>query len=171
MNESNTRILIQNSGLILLWPFFTRYFEQLQLVTNGAFVSHEARNRAVYLLQYLVINEIDFPEYELVLNKQLVGIPMEEPLLPIDALTQDEIALAESLLNGFRANWEKVASSTIMAIQETFLYREGLLDIQNDKSILAIEKRGVDILVSTIPWNFSLIKLPWMQQPLYIDWL
>jgi hypothetical protein len=171
MDENQINISINNSGLILLWPFFTQFFEKLELLKEGAFINSEARNRAVYLLQYLACYDVDFPEHQLVLNKQLVGMFVEEPLLTIAPLTPVEKELAESLLRAFKTNWDKVQGSTIEALQVTFFQREGFLEIGNDKSTLQIGKKGVDALVSTIPWNFSLIKLPWMQQPLHIQWL
>ncbi|WP_431217983.1 contractile injection system tape measure protein [Puia sp. P3] len=35
-----------------------------------------------------------------------------------------------------------------------------------------IEKHAVDILVRTypFPWNMSIIKLPWLQQAIHLDW-
>lgn len=157
--------------MILLWPFLTRYFEQLQLIENGEFVNDTSKNRAFFLLQYLVYNRIDFPEYELVLNKLLVGFTLENYLSPISEVTKDETDVSISLLNGFILNWDNVKDSSIEAIQETFFQREGLLKIKKERIELAIGRTGVDILLNSLPWNISLIKHPRMQKPIYIEWI
>jgi hypothetical protein len=171
IDDRDPEIRIYNSGLILLWPFFTRFFEELALIKNGEFANEESRNRAVFLLQQLVFNQIDFPEYDLTLNKLMVGLPLEGHLSPIAELTKDEKDLSISLLNGFMSNWDKVKNSSIAGVQETFLQREGILKIKKESIVLVIEKKGVDVLLNSLPWNISIIKLTWMEKPIYVEWI
>ena len=170
-DRSGTEVQVYNAGLILYWPFLTRLFEILSFVENGSFVDNESRTRAVYLLQYLASNRIDFPENQLVLNKLLVGMDIQEILSPIIELTEDEMASAVSLQNGLINNWEKVKNSTPEGIQETFVQREGVLRFDADKITLVVDKHGVDVLVESLPWNISLIKLSWMKKPIYVEWI
>jgi hypothetical protein len=169
--EALVGVKVYNAGLVLFWPFLTRLFEHLSFVKNGEFVNSEFKNRAVYILQYLVFNESEFPEYELVLNKILAGMLPEDHLNPFIELTEEEKNMANSLLNGLINNWEKVKSSTPEGVQETFLQREGMLRFKGDEIMLEVEKKGVDILVKSIPWNISLIKLPWMKKPMHVEWV
>ena len=169
--DEGIEVKISNAGLILFWPFLTRLFERLSLVKDGAFINRESMNRAVYIIQYLVYNEIDFPEYKLVLNKLLVGMPTQEHLVPFITISVEEKELAHSLFNGLINNWEKVKNSSQEGIQETFIQREGILRFGKDKVSLVVEKKGVDILLNSIPWNISLIKLSWMKKPIYVDWI
>tara|TARA_R110000744_G_scaffold297796_1_gene407542 strand:+ start:375 stop:1508 length:1134 start_codon:yes stop_codon:yes gene_type:complete len=170
-NDFTDEIRVNNAGLIIFWPFLTRLFEQLNLVENGLFISKSARNRAIYLLQYMVNNTTDDPEFELVLNKILVGMPISEHLDPIENLSLEEKNMTVSLINGLIANWEKVRDASPAAIQETFVQREGFLLIKEENMHLKINKKGVDVLLMSIPWNLSLIKLPWMEKPLHIEWV
>lgn len=169
--EPGGMILIQNAGLILVWPFLTRLFEHLQFVNAGEFVTPEYRNRAVYVLQYLGFSRIDFPEDQLLLNKILIGMDPAEALFPIDSLSEEEMESTRSLLNGLRSNWEKVKNSSPEGIQETFLQREGVLSLNVENVSLTVEKKGVDVLMESIPWNISLIRLPWMKKPVFVKWL
>lgn len=171
LDELGAEIRVYNSGLIIFWPFLTRYFEQLSLLQNGEFLNDISRNRSVFLLQQLVYGSVDFPEHVLPLNKLLVGLTLKRHLSQIEELTNQEKELSLSLLNGLISNWDKVKNSSIEGIRETFLQREGMLSIEKDKYVLKVEKRGVDILLSSLPWSISLIKLPWMQKPLYIEWI
>lgn len=164
------RIQINNAGLILFWPFLNQFFSRLGIVKDGSFVSEADRNRAVFLLQYLVFGSIDFDEHEMVLNKILTQFPLEEPLQHIDNLNDKEIQLADDLLAGMIKNWEKVKSSSSLAIMETFLQRKGYLTLEEGQIRLLIERKGVDVLLDSLPWSLSTIKLPWMLKPLYSQW-
>lgn len=163
------KIAINNAGMILMLPFLPQFFERVHLTENDSFVNYEAQNRAVYLLQYLVFDSIDFPEYLLPLNKLLAGLSVEEPITQINAITADEKTMCESLLLGIITNWEKVGNSTPEAIQESFFQREGILNIENINT-LTVERKGIDALMQTIPWGFHNIKLPWMEKPLEVEW-
>jgi len=171
MDETGIETYINNAGLILFWPFLTRLFEQLSLLKMSEFINAESRNRAVYILQYLVYNEINFPEYELALNKLLVGMPPDVHLEPFIELTDNEKDMTKSLLNGLISNWDKVKNSTPEGIQETFLQREGVLKFKAEEISLTVEKKGVDVLMHSIPWNLSVIKLAWMKKPLQVKWI
>lgn len=170
-DKPGVEVKIFNAGLILFWPFLTRLFEHLSLVKGGNFINEESRNRAVYVLQYLAYNRIDFPEHHLVLNKLLVGMDTQEMLFPFIELSEAEKESAESLQYGLINNWEKVKNSTPEGIQETFLQREGILRFGADKIMLQVDKKGVDVLLKSIPWNISLVKLSWMKKPIYVEWI
>lgn len=169
-NEEET-VEIHNSGLIICAVFLPQLFERLSLVTDGGFTNNESRNRAVYILQQLVFNENDFPEDELLLNKLLVGMQAEQPLVPIGELSANEIEQSENLINGLINNWEKMKNTSPEGLQETFIRRYGMLKFKSDKVLLVVEKKGYDILLQAIPWNISIIKLPWMKRPIHVDWI
>lgn len=171
INSTSHSIMINNAGLVLYWPFLTQYFEQFEMLNEGEFVDDESKNRAVYLLQYLAFNQIDFPENQLVLNKLLVGMNLDDHISPSFNLTKVEYELSEGLMYGLISNWEKVKNSSPEGIQETFMQREGILNFIEEKIELSVEKRGVDILMEFIPWDINIIKLPWMPNPMIIKWI
>jgi hypothetical protein len=169
--QEGMEIGVSNAGVVILWPFLTQLFERLSYLQNGLFKDFESKNRAVYVLQHLVYKSTEFPEYVLSLNKLLVGMQMEEHLEPFVTLTENELEMADSLLYGLINNWEKVKSSTPEGVQETFLQREGILSYGEDAVLLQVEKKGVDVLMESIPWNLSFVKLPWMAKPLNVNWI
>lgn len=172
-NDSVSEIttVVYNAGLVLVWPFLARLFESLKYTGQGMFVNDEYRNRAVYLLQFLVYNQTEYPEYEMVLNKLLTGIPAEIHLTPVEELSEEEKTMTQSLLHGMIHNWEKVRNSSPEGLQETFLQREGILTFKEEFYHLQVEKKGVDVLMQTIPWKFNTIKLMWMEKPIHVDWI
>ena len=169
MEVTNTSY-VENSGLILLSPFLKQYFERLQYMAEGVFLSEVYQNRALYLLQYLGYAHIDFPENALLLNKILVGMPLTHPVKPIATMTQDEIALSDSLLRGFISNWPGMENTTPIGVQETFLQREGIVTIDQAAYSLVVERMTLDVLMENIPWDFNLIASPWLRNPLHVTW-
>ena len=73
-------IYINNSGLILLWPFYKRLFEKIELVQENSFISPNAAHKAALILQYLVDGITEISEANLPLNKLLCGIDIFEPI-------------------------------------------------------------------------------------------
>ncbi|MBT8309073.1 MAG: hypothetical protein KJO37_01865 [Bacteroidia bacterium] len=163
-------IRVINAGLIILSPFISRYFQELDLIENEKFINEQSRNRAVYLLQYMVNNSVDHPEHLLALNKLLVGLPIESPLSPIADPTEREIEIGTSLLQAVIGHWKALKNSSTLALQETFLQREGVLTLNDHDHTLRIEKKGVDVLLSSLPWGISIVKLPWMELPIFVEW-
>lgn len=162
------RVKVSNAGLILCWPFLSVLFSRLNLSVGGV-IPLESQPRAVYLLQYLVYGHTDFPEYELVLNKILVGMKAGEHLEKVE-LEEQEKQMVMSLLNGMKSNWEKMKNASAEAIRETFLQREGTLEFGSASNILRVPKTGVDVLLDSISWNISVVKLPWMEKSLEVKW-
>lgn len=162
------QVRIANAGLILCWPFLSVLFSRLKL-SSGGIIPLESQDRAVFLLQYLAFGHCDFPEYELVLNKILVGMKSSQHLEKVE-LTSEEKNMAESLLQGMKNNWEKMKNASVEAIRETFLQREGVLEFGSASIILRVPKTGVDVLLDSISWNISVVRLPWMEKSLEVKW-
>ncbi|HSF52372.1 MAG TPA: contractile injection system tape measure protein, partial [Algoriphagus sp.] len=166
--NSGDQVRITNAGLILCWPFLSVLFSRLKL-SSGGVIPVESQARAVFLLQYLAYGHCDFPEYELVLNKVLVGMKSSQHLEKTE-LSPEEMEMAESLLKGMKSNWEKMKNATVDAIRETFLQREGVLEFGSASNVLRIQKTGVDVLLDSVSWNIAVVRLPWMEKSLEVKW-
>jgi len=164
------RVLLANSGVILCWPFLSQLFSLLEFTKENRFLSDEKQQKAALLIQFIAFGEVHFPEYELVLNKILTGIPLEKHLDRTILLEEKEKEMALTLFHGIRNNWEKMKSASVQAIRETFLQRSGYLTFEQTWLKLEVEKKGVDVLLDSIPWGLSMVKLPWMARSLEIIW-
>jgi hypothetical protein len=162
------QVKVRNAGLILCWPFLSVLFSRLGLVEEGI-IPVKNQSRAVYILQNIVFGYYDFPEYELVLNKLLIGMKSSQHLEEV-VLSDEEINLSESLIQGMKGNWDKMKTASIDAVRETFLQREGILEFGQEGYKLGIQKTGVDILLDSVSWNISMIRLPWMEKSLEVKW-
>lgn len=169
LNEGE-KIYIQNAGMVLIHPFIATFFTRVGLTESGKFTTTEAQHRASHLLQYLVNNSIETPEHEMVLNKILCGLPIEEPIINTIEITETEKETAQGLLAAVIQNWDKMKNSSVEGLQASFLQREGMLSENDEEWILKIEQRTYDLLLQTLPWGLSMIKLPWMNKPIMVEW-
>jgi len=169
--EKNVKLFIPNAGLVILHPFFGTYFTRLGLMEANSFINDEAKERAVLLLQYLATGRNKFDEYELILNKLLCGLAIEQPVAFEIELTDDEIALTAELFDVLKQRWDKVKNSTVEGIRASFIQREGALEFVEDQWNLRVEQRGYDLLLQTLPWAFGFIKTSWMNQILTVEWI
>ncbi|QMU64753.1 MAG: hypothetical protein GKR88_10940 [Flavobacteriaceae bacterium] len=164
-------LFITNAGLVLLWPFMTRFFETTGLVKDKAFTEDPAgRDRAVLLLQYLTDGLTETSEYLLPLNKILCGKHLSEPLETDIVLTEQEKEESEHLLTAVIANnsmWENLSAE---GFRQAYLQREGVLNQRDGSWWLQIEKRTYDITLEKLPWTTTVVKLPWMEHILYVEW-
>ncbi|GGC76648.1 contractile injection system tape measure protein [Undibacterium terreum] len=161
---------ISNAGLVIIAPYVQRLFNLLNITEDGHFVSDEALQRAVHLLQYAVTGEESTPEYQLMLNKLLCGAPDGLPIVRGIAMTQQERDTIEQMLTGVIAHWSAIGNTSISGLRETFLRREGNLHFQEEAWRLKIPQGSFDMLLDRLPWSFSLIKFPWMAGPLHVTW-
>ncbi len=173
--ETGMRIAIANAGLVLTAPYLPVLFERLGLIARNpegrfAWLSPEARDRAVHLLQYLAEGRCDRPEPMLALNKLLCGQPLSAPTSAGIDPTEQEREMCGSLLGAMLANWPLLKGSSVAALQETFFQRAGALVRTGEGWRVDVERKVLDILVDGVPWSFATILHPWMPEPVTVDW-
>ena len=170
IDESDS-IFIGNAGLILLWPFLNRLYDKLGLLEGKIFIDQESQQKAILLSDYLVTGNLDFKESDLILNKLICGAPLNmfvDVNMPLD---QFELDLCESLLKGVLQNWDKLNNSSIKALRDTFLIRDGVLRKSNANYDLIIKKKPFDVLLNTLPWNISMIQTSFMKNRILVEWI
>lgn len=159
---------IENAGLVLLHPFLPRLFAGLHIAAGNGILQPE---RALCLLHYLATGALKAPEYELLLPKLLCGVDLRVPVASEVGLTQAERAECTALLEAVVAHWDALGNSSADALRGTFLLRPGKLSQREDGDwLLQVESSGFDILLDRLPWATSFIKLPWMDQTLWVEW-
>ncbi|MEJ7769339.1 MAG: contractile injection system tape measure protein, partial [Chitinophagaceae bacterium] len=100
----------------------------------------------------------------------LCGFHLEDPFLPGTRLTKAEMSEADNLIESVIENWKVLKKTSIAGFRESFFQRKGILQEKDAHWILQVEKKGYDIVLNTIPWGFSLIKLPWMTKHIQVEW-
>lgn len=163
-------LYVTNCGIVLFHSFLRPFFEDLKLFKEGKFVNKKAHQRAVLLLYYLATGETRVAEFDLSLQKILCGYALEDTLPAFIKLTEREKEESEKLLNTVIDYWEPLRNTSIDGLRNTFLQREGKLVTKENGWLLTVEQKTVDILLKKLPWGFSTIRLPWMDQLLNVDW-
>nr|WP_294860581.1 contractile injection system tape measure protein [uncultured Fluviicola sp.] len=168
--NNNSNVFIDNAGLILIAPFLPRLFTMLELTETGKFKNRDAQIKAIFLTQYAVFGNREFPEYTLQLNKLLTNFKTGVPIPRKSVLTDEDKTIVDSMLEGVLQNWGRLTNTTVAGLQEGFLRREGRLEELEDTYLLTVESKGYDMLLDHVPWNFRTVKFSWMQKAIQVKW-
>ncbi|MBD2325969.1 contractile injection system tape measure protein [Alkalinema sp. FACHB-956] len=162
--------LVTQAGLVIIHPFLPQLFSHLA-ITQGNEILSEHLPRAAALLYFLATRRDRIYEYDLMLIKILLGLRPETSLLVAEGLLQPhDRSEAITLLQSVIGHWSALKNTSIEGLQTSFLQRSALLRERDRGWYLQPEKAAFDLLLKQLPWSISIIKLPWMAQPLYTEW-
>jgi len=168
--EDVQKYSVKYAGIVLLAPFLKPFFTHLNLLDGNEWKDTESTVRAVHLLRFLATGQKTSPEYSLVFEKILCGLPPDTPV-PLDiVLTDGEIAESESLLKAVITHWSALKNTSIDGLRESFIKRDGLLTRKENGWLLQVERKTLDVLLDSIPWGFSTISLVWTRDLIFVEW-
>ena len=167
---SGSGLYVNNSGLVLLSPYLEMFFAEIGFVSKKQFIDDEAKQRAVNVLHYLVHGLQPATENDYILNKIICNLEIHEPVECNLEMTSKEKQESEDLLNAMIRNWSALKKTSPDGLREGFLRREGVIEQNADGWKLTVEQKSLDVLLSSIPWGFNVLKLPWMEQPVFVKW-
>lgn len=170
LEEGGDPIFVDHAGIILLWPFFSTLFERCELTRAGNFRNAKAAYRAVHLLHYLATAEEGAPEHELTLMKRLCGVTATKPIEKNIQLTNEEKDWCTQLIEAAITQWSILKNTSVEGFRESFLKRSGKLEERDTEYLLRVEQRTFDMLLDHIPWSINVVRLRWMQKPIYVTW-
>ncbi len=162
-------IPVRNAGTVLLSPFIPRLLERLNFTADGHFTHQQNREKAAQFLQYVITGK-QTANTDLALNKIICGLTPEARLSENIEITTEDATFSDQVLNALISNWRALGSTSIPALRETFLIREGLLAESSEQWKLTVERKTFDVLLNQCPFSFSVIKYPWMKKPLVVEW-
>ncbi|MCA7012171.1 hypothetical protein LF934_05880 [Dickeya dadantii] len=163
-------LIVGNAGVVLLQSYIRPLFERLRLVSENAFVSADAQRAAVHYLQYLIAGQSHSEEHELALNKLLCGLPLSHPLEAGIEIGRDEIATIHSLIEAVAQYWPAIGKTSVEGFRGNWLVREGALTEKSEYWELVVTRRSYDILISRSALSYTIVRLPWMNKPIYVTW-
>ena len=171
LNYDKSLISLNNSGLIILWPYLYTLCEKLNYMKNKKFINDEDQNRAVMLSQYLVTGSTTILEEDIVLNKILFGLRPNKYIDCKIELKENELQMCDSLLNSVLQNWPQMSNTQVETFRESFLKREGVLNkTETDDYELTVKKESFDVILETIPWNINRIQTIFMKNKITVEW-
>jgi hypothetical protein len=162
-------LYVDCAGVILLHPFLVRFFETLAIAEEGRLLQPE---RALCLLHFLATGQRVAPEYALTLAKLLCNVPFATPVEADVRLTVAEIEEAEALLAAVIGHWDALRNTSPDGLRGSFLVRPGKMSQGDDGDfLLQVEGQSCDILLDRLPWGLGVVKLPWMERMLWVEWV
>ena len=162
-------IYVNQAGLILLHPFLQYFFAAIGLLDGKSFKDEIAQQTAVHVLHYLATGKEQEMEYNQVLEKYLCGLYIHQPVerfIPLSEAIKEECT---QVLKAVIGHWSALKNTSPDGLREAFLQRNGKL-VSGARDHLVVESKSIDILLEKLPWNYSVIALPWLQKELYVDW-
>lgn len=164
------RLYVGNAGLVLMVPYIPRLFTTLGVTQANAFNAEQDEQLAIHLLQYAVTGEQATREYQLILNKLLCGVKTAKPVSYEIELTSQQTQMVEAMLKAMISHWSALKNTTVAGFRESFLQRSANLFYQAEKWHLEVEGKAFDMLLDQLPWSYNVIKTPWMDKPLHVQW-
>ena len=92
------------------------------------------------------------------------------PIVRYIDITDQEKEAVEGLVQGMIQNWTALGNTSVAGFRESFLQREGRLQLNGNAWNLLVQPRAFDMLLDQIPWSYSTIRLPWMERVVYVEW-
>jgi len=163
-------VFITGAGLVLLHPFLPQLFRHCDFLDEKTFRDAESQTMAVYAIHYLITGTVIGPEHQLLLAKLFCGMRLEQPLHPVDLLSESQQEACDDLLRAVIGHWTALKNTSPAGLREAFLQRNGKLEIKGDDWHLLVEEKTQDILLKRLPWGISIIKYPWMRGMLSVAW-
>ncbi|MCG8338347.1 MAG: hypothetical protein MJE63_27900, partial [Proteobacteria bacterium] len=163
-------IYINNSGLVLLWPYLGRFFKSVGCMDGNQFIDKAKQEHTVLLLQYLIQGHQGFNEYDLALNKILCGLDPNYPVPTVVELEDKEIEEADTLMSTLIQHWTVLKNMSPDGFRRMFLNREGMISTRDGNYVLRVEEQAYDVLIDKMPWQITTIKLPWMENLIFVEW-
>lgn len=159
---------INNAGLILLHPFLKAFFIDCQLMDeNGEIVDVDL---AVHALHFLSTKEEKAFDFELVFEKYLIGLSQNIIIAREVEISNEIKEKTDKLMGALKENWKRLGNTGLDTIRNEFINRSGKLVTEEHSHHLFVERKAQDILLDSIPWNISLVKLPWQKRHLFVNW-
>ncbi|KAB1230960.1 contractile injection system tape measure protein [Chryseobacterium viscerum] len=160
---------IQNAGLILIHPFIKTFFEHCDLLhpktqqlTDPELCAH--------LLHYIATGNTNAPEYDMIFEKFLCNIPMSQTINKHVKLSRKHKTQAKNVIESVQHNWSPMKKSSVALLQNEFFQRPGKLVTTDYDYTLTVERRTQDILLDRLGWGIGLVKLPWQEKFIFINW-
>ena len=166
-----TRYTTDVAGLVLLHPFLPHFFRRLQLIDEqDQFPDLDQRLHAVHLLRCMTDKPGRHQSHLLNLEKIVCGL---SPMFPVPEkyeVSDEERQEILSLFEAVKQYWKTVADTSVEGIQQTFMHRTGVITYEEPYWVLRVEGSALDILMDDLPWELSLLMLPWAERSIWVEW-
>jgi hypothetical protein len=160
--------LVEDAGVVLLHPFIQVLFAEFAISRKDG-TGLLLPDMAVQTLHYLVYGNASFQAHRLAAIRCLCGLDENYVVQEID-LPPELKSECDQLLSSVISHWKVLKKTSVEGLRVSFLQRMGLISNEEDHFKLKVEKQSYDLLLDHLPWSYSIVKLPWMLKPVYVQW-
>lgn len=161
-NKNDEWIPIQNAGLFILHPFYSKLLKELNILQDNAIQDFDL---AIYVLHYIAFPEDITPKnHELISEKILLDLPLNYTMQNFPILKEFEINLIKKTQDNILQLWQALSGSSFGFIQQMFIQREAFAKRNSKGWTIHIPQQAQDILLEKLPWGLGIVKLPWMKE-------
>ncbi|MDV7698771.1 contractile injection system tape measure protein [Chryseobacterium soli] len=167
--SQNNGQYVQNAGLILIHPFIKTFFEDCGLLhpKTQQLLDPEL---CAHILHYIATGKTNAPEHDMVFEKFLCNIPVNQTINRHIKLSRKHKSQAKKVIESVQHNWPPMKTSSVALLQNEFFQRSGKLVATDYDYNLTIERKTQDILLDRLAWGIGLIKLPWQEKFIFVNW-
>lgn len=160
--------LVEGAGVVLLHPFIQVLFDEFGISRKDA-GGLLLPDLAVQALHYLIFGNTQFQPHRLAAIRCLCGLDDNFVVQEVD-FPPELKAECDQLLSSVIRHWKVLKKTSVEGLRVSFLQRMGLISEVDDHYKLKVEKQSYDLLLDHLPWSYSIVKLPWMLKPMYVQW-
>ena len=169
--QSELLVRVNNAGLVLFHAYLPRLFIRQGWLDYERQIKPECRYIAAKALAYLCSGEATVVEHQATIIKVLLGSNIEDVLLlDKQSLSIELISELENLTTSLISHWGSLGNTSTSALRSTFIQREAVLKFSSNTWQMTVERQAPDLLLESLPFSISTIKLPWMPLPLHLTW-
>ncbi|MDW8850067.1 contractile injection system tape measure protein [Flavobacterium sp. MMLR14_040] len=166
--ETPSNYYVNNAGLILVHPFLKQLFENCKLLNKDNTINN--REVAAHLLHYVATEQEQDYEHEMLFEKLLCNIPVNQTINRNIILSEELKNHADEMLRAVLENWKVMKNSSVGLLRNEYLKRPGKIILTGDNPKLLVERKTQDILLDKIDWNLGIVKLAWKNKVIFVDW-
>ncbi|SDI22917.1 hypothetical protein SAMN05421846_105116 [Chryseobacterium taeanense] len=166
---ANNGQYVRNAGLILIHPFIKTFFEHCDLLhpetqelTDPELCAH--------LLHFIATGNTNAPEYDMTFEKFLCNIPIHQSINRHIKLSRKHKTQATNVIESVLHNWKPMKNSSPALLQNEFFQRSGKLVVTDYDYTLTVERKTQDVLLDKLAWGIGLVKLPWKEKFMFVNW-
>ncbi|MGB5944065.1 MAG: contractile injection system tape measure protein [Leeuwenhoekiella sp.] len=163
-------LFISNAGLILLHPYLGKFFQEAGLLISKNTINPQRLDYAVHLLHFLATGNEQPREEQLTFEKYLCGVTEELAVRREIKLSKKHQRESEALLEAVIGHWSALRNTSVAGLRGQFITRKGKLLLASQHDKLFVERVTADVLLDKIPWGIGLVKLPWLEKLIYVNW-
>jgi hypothetical protein len=158
------------AGLVSLWPLLPDLFRRLGLWSQNSFMSSDAAHQAAAWLDWLVWQDAAADPARSDFTRFLCGVADSEINASVDLQNDEQRAVLTEWLDLLPLQLPGWRTLKVADVRALFLARPGFIGSAQTGTVIKVDSQPFDVLLRDWPWPLTNLILPWLPEPIGIDW-